>query len=101
MTTTITRIIPKTTDDAEVNIPASAWAELRKIAAAEFDARLTAHDHDMPGTFHGRPFVPFAHYLIEVTLDEDEAANFIERAEPIIDAIIDSHTQQVAVPAGR
>ena len=101
MTTTITRVIAKITDNGELDIPANAWAELRTIAAEEFGATVKLHDHDLAGAFHGRPYVPFAHYLVEVTIDEDEVDNFVQRVEPVIDAIIDSHTQQVAIPAER
>ena len=101
MTMTITRTIRKMTDDGQLTIPPNAWAELRNIAAEEFGATVTLHDHDTPGVFHGRPYVPFAHYLVEVTIDEDAVESFIDRVEPVIDAIIDSHTQKVAVPAER
>jgi hypothetical protein len=89
------------TDDGQVHIPANAWAELRAIAIEEFGATVTVHDHATAGGYHGRPYVPFAHYLIEVTIDEDAVDSFIERVEPVIEAIIASHTQQVAVPSER
>lgn len=98
--TTISRAIPQTTDDGTVEIPISAWADVRKVAEEEFNATITFHDHTEPGSYHGRDFVPFAHYLVEVTLDAEQVDDFVERIDPLIDAVIERHTQQFVLPAG-
>ena len=101
MTNTISRAILKISDDGVVEIPSSAWAEIKQIGEDEFDAQIVVHDHDAPGAFHGRPFVPFAHYLFEATLEEGVLEDFIERIDPLIEALIESHTQQPVVPMAR
>ena len=102
MTNTISRAILKLSDDGVVDIPSSAWAEIKQIGDEEFNAQISVHDHDAPGAFHGRPFVPFAHYLFEATLEEDvDIGDFIERIDPLIEALIESHTQQPVVPMAR
>jgi hypothetical protein len=100
MTDTFARPIPKNTEDGVVEIPASAWAEVKRVAEEELGATISVHDHDAPGAFHGRPFLPFAHYLFEVTLEEELFDDFMELVHPLIEDVIARHTQQLAVPAG-
>ena len=90
-----------TADGRRVEIPYSAWNEIAGVAKDEFDADISFHKHDEPGSYHGEPFVPFAHYLIDVTLDEDLIEEFIGRIDPLVEDLIESHTQQPAVPVGR
>jgi len=102
MTDTISRVIPLVTDDGlSVEIPYSAWDEIKRVAEDEFDAEISFHLHSEPGSYHGWPYVPFAHYLIEVTLDEALAEQFTDRVNPLINDLIESHTQQPAIPVGR
>jgi hypothetical protein len=100
MTDTISRPIRKITDEGVVEIPVSAWAEVKRVAEEEFNAIVSIHDHDAPGAYHGRPFVPFAHYLVEINIDGDLIDDFIDRVDPLIEDVIARHTQQSAVPAG-
>lgn len=99
--TIISRPIPKLTDDGVVEIPISAWADIRQVAEAEFNANVSLHDHDAPGAYHGREFVAVAHYLIEILIDEELVDAFVERIDPLIDDLIARHTQQVALPSGK
>jgi hypothetical protein len=100
MTITISRPIPQLTDDGVVEIPISAWADVRQVAEEEFDAEINLHDHSEPGAYHGRDFVPVAHYLVEATLDAELVDDFIERIDPLIEDVIARHTKQPALPAG-
>lgn len=100
MTSIISRAIPQLTDDGVVEIPISAWTDVRKVAEEEFDAEINLHDHQAPGAYHGRDFVPVAHYLVEVTLDEELVDAFVERIDPLIEDVIARHTKQPALPAG-
>lgn len=96
MTSTLSRSIPKITDDGVVEIPLSAWADIQRVAKEEFDAVLSVHHH----TAH-HPFVQVPHYLVEVTIDRELVADFVERIEPLIEDLIARHTQQPEVPAGK
>lgn len=100
MTVTTSRPILKITDEGVVEIPISAWAEVKRVAEEEFDAIVSIHDHDAPGAYHGRPFLPFAHYLFEANIDGDLIEAFINRVDPLIEDVIARHTQQPTVPAG-
>lgn len=95
----ISRPIPKLADAATLDIPCAAWAEIRQIAEEEFNANVSLHDHDAPGAYHGREFVPTAHYLIEVLIEEELVEQFKERIDPLIDELIARHLQPVALPA--
>jgi hypothetical protein len=97
----ISRPIPKLTDDGVVEIPFSAWADIRQVAEEEFDANVTLHDHDAPGAYHAREYVPAAHYLIEVLIDEELMEQFVDRIDPIINDLIARYTQPVALPSGK
>lgn len=97
----ISRPIPKLTDDGVVEIPFSAWADIRQIAEEEFNANVTLHDHDEPGAYHGREYVATAHYLIEVLIDEELVEKFVDQIDPLIDDLIARHTQPVALPSGK
>lgn len=101
MTIIISRAIPKLTDDGVVEIPISAWADIRDVADEEFNANVSLHDHDAPGAYHGREFVPVAHYLFEVFIEEELVDQFVERIDPLIEDLIARHTQQVALPSGK
>lgn len=98
--TSMSRAIPKITDDGVVEIPVSAFAEIKSVASEEFDAIVSIHDHDAPGAYHGNPFVPVPHYLVDVLIDEELVDDFIERIDPLIEDLIARHTQQPEVPAG-
>lgn len=100
MTGTLSRSIPKITDDGVVEIPFSAWADVKSVAKEEFDAIVSIHDHDAPGAYHGEPFEQFPHYFVEVLIDRELVDDFIERIDPLIEDLIARHTQQPAVPAG-
>ena len=101
MTVIISRPIPKLTDDGVVEIPISAWADIRDVANEEFNANVSLHDHDAPGAYHGREPVPVAHYLFEVFIEEELVDPFIERMDPLIEDLIARHTQQIALPSGK
>jgi len=101
MTSTITLVIPTVTEDGLLAIPRSAWDDIQQVAEEEFSAELEIHFHDGPGAFHDRPFVPFAHYLIEATLDDDQIEAFTERIDPLIEDLIERSTRQTEVPAAR
>ena len=94
MNTTITGTIPaETKDGLLLNIPDSAWDDVERVAEEEFGALLDIHFHKVAGAFHGGPFVPFPHFLIEATLDLGQVSAFIERIDPIINDVVASHTQ--------
>jgi hypothetical protein len=97
----ISRAIPKLTDDGVVEIPISAWAEIRKVASEEFDANVSLHDHTAPGAYHGREFVAVAHYLIEVLIEQELVEAFAERINPLVEDVIARHTQHIALPSGK
>jgi len=97
----ISRAISKLTDDGIVEIPISAWADIRQVANEEFDANVSLHDHTAPGAYHGREFVAYAHYLFEVFIEEELVDKFVERINPLIDDLIARHTQQIALPSGK
>jgi hypothetical protein len=44
--------------------------------------------------------VPYAHYSVEVELEEELVDAFRDRINPLMNDLIESHTQQLAVPAG-
>ena len=100
MTRTISRTIPMISDEGVVEIPFSAWADLKDVIAEEFDAIVSIHEHKTAGAFHGWPFVPVPHYLVEVTIEAELVDDFIERIEPLIEQLITRHTQQPEVPVG-
>lgn len=100
MTNTIRRVIPLVDDDGNrVEIPYTAWADVRLIAEEEFGADISFHLHEEPGFYHGFSYVPFAHYSIEVTLDEERVEAFKARINTLVNDIITRHTQQLEVPA--
>jgi|GEM_PF-1423352 len=102
MTKTISLVIPTVTDDGlPVAIPRSAFDGIGQVAEDEFEAEMGFHLHTGPGSYHGQPFVPFAHYLIEATLDDDLIEAFKERIDPLIDDLVERFTQQLEVPAER
>ncbi|HUP60717.1 MAG TPA: hypothetical protein VNA69_09900 [Thermoanaerobaculia bacterium] len=98
MPDTLSCAIPKVCDDGVLEIPRSAWAEIKQIADEEFGVTVTIHDHDKPGAYGGRSFVPFAHYLFEAEVEGFVLGRFISRMFPLIDALAERHTQQ---PTGR
>ena len=94
MNTTITRTIRAETEDGQlIDIPASAWADVAKVANEEFGAFVNIHVHPEVGAYHDGPLVPFPHFLIEATLDLGQVSAFIERIDPIINDVVASHTQ--------
>ena len=99
--TIISRPIPKLSDDGVVEIPISAWADIRQVAEEEFDANITLHDHDTPGAYHGREYVAAAHYLVEVLINEELVETFVDRINPLIDELIARPPQPVALPSGQ
>lgn len=102
MTDTIRRVIPTDDDDGNrVEIPYTAWANVRLIAEEEFGADISFHLHEEPGFYHGFPYVPFAHYSIEVTLESELVEPFKARINPLVNETIERHTQQLQVPAER
>lgn len=101
MTGTLSLEIPKVTDNGVLEISRSAWAEIEQIADEEFGVALSIHDHDAPGAYHAQPFVPFTHYLLEVFIEKEAVEAFIKRVDPLIQTLIESHTQQPVVSTGR
>jgi hypothetical protein len=101
MTNSIRRVIPTISDDGDrVEIPYAAWAEIERVAEEEFNAEISFHLHEEPGAYHGFPYVPYAHYSVEVELEEELVDAFRDRINPLMNDLIESHTQQLAVPAG-
>ncbi|HKO58892.1 MAG TPA: hypothetical protein VJ276_23700, partial [Thermoanaerobaculia bacterium] len=76
------------------------WDELRTIAENEFDAEISIHLHPVGGEYHGKPIVPFGHYLVEATLEEELVEQFTARADLVIADLIERHTLQVPVAVG-
>ncbi len=63
-------------------------------------AQLCVHHHPFPGANHGREFVPTAHYLLEVTAEEDQIDSITEAIDPLIDAMIKKNIHTNTVLAG-
>jgi hypothetical protein len=98
MNTTITRTIRAETEDGQlIDIPASAWADVVKVANEEFGAFVNIHVHPEVGAYHDGPLIPFPHFLIEATLEESQTGAFIERIDPIINELVASHTQLLSL----
>lgn len=98
MTITATRTIPQVSGEGTTEVPYEAFDEVRSIVENESDVRIVIHNHETPGAFHGRDFVPVPHYLLELTGEEDELDAVISRIEPIVEDIIARHTRQFALP---
>lgn len=92
MTHTIHRVIPAVDDDgSRLEIPSSAWSAVKLVAKEEFGAHVSFHLHPEPGFYHGFRYVPFAHYFIEITLEEELVEAFNARINPLVNAIITRH----------
>jgi hypothetical protein len=101
MNTNMSRIIPAVTEDGlYLDIPRSAWNEIEQVAQEEFSADLTIAFQPTAGRYLGGPEVPFAHYLLAATLDQDVVEAFIARIDPLINDVVERHTQ-LPVSAGR
>jgi len=95
---TITRTISAETEDGQlIDIPASAWADVVKVANEEFGAFVNIHVHPEVGAYHDGPLIPFPHFLIEATLDPSHNGAFIERIDPLINDVVARHTQLLLV----
>jgi hypothetical protein len=98
MTITATRTIPQVSGEGTTEVPYEAFDEVRSIVENESDVRIVIHNHEIPGAFHGRDYVPVPHYLLELTGEEDELDAVVSRIDPIVDDIIKRHTRQFALP---
>ncbi|MGA8809595.1 MAG: hypothetical protein WB973_17125 [Thermoanaerobaculia bacterium] len=98
MTITRTRIIPQVSTEGTTDIPFDAFADIEAVVQNEFDANIAVHNHTAAGSFHGRPFVNVAHYLLELTAERDDIDEIISRIEPMVEDLIERHTRQLALP---
>lgn len=98
MTITRTRTIPQVSNEGTTNIPFDAFADIQAVVQDEFDANLVIHNHSAAGSFHGRPYVNVAHYLLELTAEMDDIDEIISRIEPMVEDLIERHTRQLALP---
>lgn len=88
----LSRAVPRISPAGSLDIPPSDWLPVRTLLAEQFNAALRVHEHGA-GAYHGNPFVPFPHYLIEITLDtESDVGRVIEAVDPMIEEIIDRNT---------
>ena len=76
------------------------WNPVEKIVTERLGAQLCVHHHPFPGANHGREFVPTAHYLLEVTAEEDQIDSITEAIDPLIDAMINKNIHTNTVLAG-
>jgi hypothetical protein len=101
MNTKMSRIIPAVTEDGTpIDIPRSAWNEIEQVVHEEFGTYLAVSYQPIAGMYAGGPEVPFAHYLLAVTLDQNQIEAFIARMDPLINDVVARHTQ-LPVSAGR
>ena len=98
MTITRTRTIPQVSDEGTTDIPFDAFADIQAVVQDEFDANIVLHNHSAAGSFHGRPYVNVAHYLLELTAEMDDVDEIISRIEPMVEDLIERHTRQLALP---
>jgi hypothetical protein len=99
MTKTFLIVIPQATRTEACEIPFSAWLPVQRIVREDGHGNMTVHDHDAAGQFHDFPYLPGAHYALEITVDENEAKHVLLAIKPLIEDIVARHTRRVAVPA--
>jgi hypothetical protein len=98
---TSSRVLRINTSDGTVEIPASAFAPLGDEVRERFNVHLRAHKHQA-GVNHGE-FLPFDHYLVELTADSHEQIEeAIAAIDDRIDALVEHYTQSnTDAPVGR
>ncbi len=98
---TASRVLRINTSDGTVEIPATAFAPLDEEVRERFNVRLRVHKHQA-GVNHGE-FLPFDHYLVELTGESHEQIEeAIAAINDRIDALAERYTQSnTEVPAGR
>lgn len=95
----LSRIVPRITPTGTLDIPPNDWLPVRTLLAEQFSATLHVHEHGA-GAYHGNPFVPIPHFLIEITLDtESDVGRVIEAVDPMIEEIIDRNTTRALAPS--
>ena len=99
MTKTFLIVIPQAIGTETCEIPFSAWLPVQRIVREDGHGDMTVHDHDAAGQFHDFPYLPGAHYALEITVDENEAKHVLLAIKPLIEDIVARHTRRVAVPA--
>jgi len=99
MTKTFLIVIPQATRTEACEIPSSAWLLVQRIVREDGHGDMTTHDHGAAGQFHDFPYLPGAHYALEITVDENEAKDVLLAIKPLIEDIVARHTRRVAVPA--
>ena len=99
MTKTFLFVIPRAIGNQACEIPSSAWLPVQRIVREEGHGDMTTHDHGAAGQFHDFPYIPGAHYALEITVDENEAKHVLRAIKPLIEDIVARHTRRVAVPA--
>lgn len=101
MTKTFLIVIPQATRTETCEIPSSAWLPVHRIVREDGHGDMTVHDHDSAGQFHDFPYIPGAHYALEITVNEGNAKHVLKAIKPLIADIVARYTRKVAVPAER
>jgi len=101
MTKTFLIVIPQATRTETCDIPFSAWLPVQHIVRKDGHGDMTVHSHGAAGRFHDFPYIPEAHYALEITVDANDANTVLIAIKPLIAAIIARYTRKVAVPAER
>lgn len=86
------------------DVPDEAWEPARRAAREQFGAVLHVHDHQFPGSFHGREEVADAHYLAEFFLPEDKPIDIETLAavmDPLFADVIAKYTRAHAFNTNR
>jgi hypothetical protein len=98
---TASRVLRANTPNGIIDIPRPAFAPLGDEVAERFNVQLDVHKHQA-GVNHGE-FVPFDHYLIELTADSHEQIEeAISAIDDRIDALVERYTKSSTdVPIGR
>jgi hypothetical protein len=91
----LSRVIPQVSERGRVSIPAEEWDRIGQLLRDEFDgnANFVVHDHIRPGAYHGGDYISVPHYLLQLEADEEELTSILAVIDPVIDEIIDTHTE--------
>jgi hypothetical protein len=91
----LSRVIPQISESGRLSIPADEWERIGQILRDEVggNANFVVHDHIQPGAYHGGEFIPVPHYFLQLEADEDEIQSVLDAINPVIDEIIDTHTE--------
>lgn len=99
--TTVTRIVPRTNGTSTLTVERAEWSPVEEIVKERFGARLRIHLHTGPGAYHGREFVPVAHYLLELQAEPDQIDEITTAIDPMVDEIIRRNIHTNTVPVER